>query len=147
MAGSNWDSFGFNDKREPATSFRSPAGVEVEIYKNYVYVNDRVAWRESGIYVEPTVMEIHEGALTYVDVQIIALRSDEQQACFVAAWSDKDAANFVGFIGVGVYGFDDRGEWIGVLDSTKRALFETLEREGVPPLLLILNALQKGIPP
>lgn len=78
MALSDYDSMVLNEKGEPCDgSFTSPLGVRVEFYKNWLYVSDENAWREGGSYIKPTVMEIQEGDLTYLDVHIIAFRGPQ----------------------------------------------------------------------
>lgn len=136
MAGGNWDSFGFNEKGESAVEYTSPLGAHVEIYKNQLYVGDLAAWRGGSRFVKPVVMVVVDGAGSYMDVNFTVRRSDEQQACFAAAWTYLEDDAEVGFIGVGVYGFGGDGKWIGVLDSTKEKLFEIMRDEGVPAALL-----------
>ena len=59
MALSNWDTFAVDEKGEPTDGrFTSALGVEVEIYKNWLYVRDEQAWRDGGRFVSPTVMSM-----------------------------------------------------------------------------------------
>jgi hypothetical protein len=120
VALSNWDTMSMDQDGEPTDgSFTSPLGVEVEIYKNWLYIRDGKAWQDGGSYIEPTVMQVEHGVLTYKDVHIVALRGP-QNGVFAACWTppymnrnkddEKDAGKLVGMIGCGVYGFRQREE-------------------------------------
>jgi hypothetical protein len=127
MALSNWDTLAVDlQGNSIGGSYVSPAGVGVEIYKNWLYIQDQKAWRK-GSYCKPTIMEIQHGHLTYCDVEIHAIRGP-QNGVYVACWNwafdEKkrgDRPEYMGMVGCGVYGYD-YDEWIGVTDSSKAFL-------------------------
>lgn len=146
MALSNWDTCAFDLDGKPIRgSFISPRGVEVEIYKNWLYVRDssiakpteggKAGGRNGGTYefARNTVMEIQHGFLHYRDVEISAVRGP-QEGVYALVWSTEyqetpKGEKYVppvrtGMLGCGVYGFDpdisDYDEaWIG---TTQEAL-------------------------
>ena len=113
IALSNWDTLSFNEKGEPVGGiFRSPMGVDVEIYKNWIYIKDKAAWQK-GAYAEPFIMEIWKSELCYKDVHVVS--DFVENSIFVAAWSGWMHENTLkGMVGCGVYGFDSNGEYVGV---------------------------------
>jgi hypothetical protein len=118
MALSNWDTMALTHEGEFSRGeFVSPAGVKVEIYKNWVYVHDPKAWRQHGCFCEPVVMELKEGVAHYMDVKILALRGP-QRGAYVVAWSGyKFNSTLTGMLGCGVYGYKG-DDWIGVLPES-----------------------------
>jgi hypothetical protein len=117
MALSNWDTLAANEKGAPISgSFKSPMGVVVEIYKNWIYLHDAKAW-EKGAFTEDVVARITEGCFQYKDVSILTLRGP-QEGVFVVAWSGAEySKNIQGIVGCGVYGYEN-SEWKGVLPET-----------------------------
>lgn len=116
MALSNWATLALNldGKRIDTVGTEWPVsklGVRIEIYKNWLYVSDAKAWRDGGTYVEPIVMQINHGELNYLDWHIVAVRGP-QQGVFVVA-TTRDGDKLTGFVGCGVYGYDDH-RWVGV---------------------------------
>lgn len=100
----------------------SVCGVFLQIYKNWVYVNDEtVPKRPNDSYSGSVVMEVQHGSLTYADWKILACRGP-QDGIYLAAWSsdyrkENSHRPMVGFVGCGVYGYEDQA-WIGVLPSS-----------------------------
>lgn len=130
MALSNWDLLVLDHDGRPCDgSFTSPEGVEVEFYKNWLYVRDPKGWTH-GAFVEPTVMQVTEGILRYKDVAIVAFRGP-QDGVYAVVWrtdypkQEQGArplpAVITGMVGCGVYGYDgDR--WVGVQPKSLRFL-------------------------
>lgn len=126
MALSNWDTLAVNLKGEPqAGCFVSPGGVRVEIYKNWLYVHDAKAWRDGGMFVADTTMQISEGQVCYHDVHIRAIRGP-QDGVYVVCWHENSKTgqgdgvlnpSLTGMIGCGVSGFEDE-KWVGVLPGS-----------------------------
>ena len=118
MALSDWDTKALTHEGEFSSGeFVSPAGVKVEIYKNWVYVHDPKAWRQHGCFCEPVVMELQEGVTHYMDVKILVLRGP-QRGAYVVAWSGyKFNGTLKGMLGCGVYGYKG-DDWIGVLPES-----------------------------
>lgn len=124
MALSNWDTMAVDLDGKPASSsFTSPSGVTVEVYKNWLYIRDPKAWRESSSYEEPTVAELSNGELCYQDVTIAAKRGP-QEGVYAVIWvpgykyQPKDgkldyALPERGMIACGVYGYDGH-DFVGV---------------------------------
>ncbi len=117
MALSNWDTLSIDHNSKPINGIiKSEMGVQVEIYKNWLYVRDSIAWQK-GRYIEPTVMEIHNGNLTYKDVAIYAERGPQNGVyCVVCApsWINKNEDEKLNaMIGIGCYGYSG-DNWVGV---------------------------------
>lgn len=99
---------------------KSPSGVLVEIYKNWVYVNDELRPHASNdTFVHPCAMSVRQGDLTYADWSILACRGP-QDGIYLAAWFHEqreersaEPRRVHGFVGCGVYGYDDH-TWVGV---------------------------------
>lgn len=138
MALSNWDTMAFDEAGQPTNGvFETPLGVQVEIYKNWLYIRDAKAWREDGEYVEPTVMEIQEGRLHYLDLHVLALRGP-QNGVYCVVWHTKYQEQekgepyrppiVTGMVGMGVYGF--RGEeWVGAEEESVRWFVGRLQKK------------------
>jgi hypothetical protein len=117
MALSNWDTLSVDHNSNPINgTIRSKMGVQVDIYKNWLYINDEIAWRE-GAYIKPIVMEIQSGDLIYKDVTIYAERGPQNGVyCVVYTPSHLNEAKGEGpnaMIGIGCYGYIGE-DWIGV---------------------------------
>lgn len=117
MALSNWDTLAVDHDSNPINGvIKSKMGVQIKIYKNWLYVEDDVAWQE-GRYTEPTIMEIHSGNLTYKDVAIYAEKGPQNGIyCVVCtpSWVDEKAGKKPdAMIGIGCYGCSG-DEWVGV---------------------------------
>jgi hypothetical protein len=138
---SNWDTLALDQDSAPTTGvFTSPLGVEVRIYKNWLYVSDKKAWQKGGEFVEDTVMEIWEGVLTYKDVHIRA-RTGPKAGVYCVVYTqqyppplkkacpkckakrggyhdfkcpDRQPNKWTIMVGCGVDGYTSRGKWVGV---------------------------------
>jgi hypothetical protein len=87
MALSNWDTLAVDENSKSTNGvFESALGVTVEIYKNWLYVRDPKAWQEGGAFVEPTIMEVHDGSFRYKDVQIVAKRGPKT-GVYAVVWT------------------------------------------------------------
>lgn len=111
------------DTSEHKQAITSPLGVEVEVYKDWLYVRDDVAWQKGGLFVRPTVMEVQSGHLIYKDVEIEAVRGPQNGIYFVVQ-SAIGNPEFV-MAGCGVYGFRGK-EWVGVLPESEQFLRDWL---------------------
>jgi len=129
MALSNWDTYALDEKSRPTNGvFVSPLGVQVEIYKNWIYVRDTKAWEDGGGYIEPVIMEIQHGELTYKDIHIHAIRGPQNGiylCVHTSWWSSKEEDEKYMMIGIGCYGYSDH-DWIGVQDGSVEFLKEFL---------------------
>lgn len=130
MALSNWDTMAWNDSGEPCVGdVVFPNGVELEIYKNWVYISDPKAWREGEGIDKPCIMEILSGELSYARITIFAARGP-QDSIFVAAayrdWSTKPET-MIRFFGIGCYGFEGE-EFVGVKPDTIDEFMVWLEK-------------------
>lgn len=118
MALSNWDTWALTHEGKPCEgSFTSPAGVEVELYKNWLYVRDPQAWRP-GEFCEPVVMEVTQGNIVYRDVHILAWRGP-QGGVYAQVWTGwgTDDKPYQGMVGIGAYGYNGN-EFVGVLPES-----------------------------
>lgn len=124
MALSNWDTLAVDFSGKSCEGiFKAPSGVEVEIYKNWLYVRDEKGWQSKPpTYIHPTVMEISEGCLQYKDVHIMAIRGP-QSGVFAVVYAGEYGKE-LGIVGMGVSGYDYPSEgpceavWVGVRPST-----------------------------
>ncbi len=134
MAFSKWDMVAWDQDGNPTKgSLVTPHGVEVEIYKNWVYVqeNASAAVPTKNFYSRGIVMEICSGELYYKHVQIVAHRHRRQKAIFVAA-SYGYPAQFGGdaygaLFGIGYYRFMNR-KFIGITPELVDSFVAWLKR-------------------
>jgi hypothetical protein len=86
MALSDFDLLAVNEKGKPTNGVHvSPLGIRVEIYKNWIYIQDPKAWRKESGWTKPTIMKIDSGSFLYLDVCGIVLRGP-QGGAFVVVW-------------------------------------------------------------
>lgn len=149
MALSNWDTLAVDENGNSTNGvFISPLGVSVEFYKNWLYIRDAKGWQDGGRFVEPTVMQVEHGTLSYKDIGIIAIRGPQNGVYAVVQTTiyapsltedctkckskakdfshERECPNFVDtkhlvMIGCGVYGYSGE-EWVGVTDDSKKFL-------------------------
>jgi len=134
MALSNWDTLTIDlDGNAIDGVFTSPKSrVQVEIYKNWIHIQDPKGWHGGGSFASYVVAQIQHGSLVYHDVNIEAIRGP-QNGIYIVCWTvewikippsvqtrmnfpkeeGKTEPNYHGMIGCGVYGFEG-GEWVGV---------------------------------
>ncbi len=113
MALSNWDTLAVDLEGKPIPgSFTSPLGVQVCFHKNWLYVFDEKAWRESR-YTRPIVMQVEEGHITYLDTHIQAKRGPQEGIFAIITSGSEWNKDLKGMVGCGVYGFND-STWVGV---------------------------------
>ena len=114
MAMGNWDTLAVNDRGEPVDGrFVSPLGVVVAVYKNWLYVEDEVAWRDGSGYTKPIVLRVDEGRLEYLDVVVLATRGP-QDGVYTVVWSRGPEDELRAMLAVGCLGHDGWGAWTGV---------------------------------
>ncbi len=169
MALSNWDTLALDESGRPTNGvFTSPLGIVVEIYKNWLYVRDSKGWESGGGYVEPTIMEIQHGSLSYKDVQISAIRGPKNGVyCVVQSavyptpiagvcptcqakkggWHGVKCPSFVRvkhlvMVGIGCYGYSESGDWLGVEAADKQLLYEWIHKSLEEPLEAVDVAAQ-----
>ena len=137
MAFGNYADFAVNEKGERCLAIiKSPLGVEVEIYKTWLYVRDERAWVEGGGYIKPTVMRVEEGRFHYKDVSIIAKRGPQSGVYAVVFWiirSPEPIYDVFGMAGCGVYAYNEAGEFVGVTAAAGaflQCLLHDDDREG-----------------
>ena len=127
MAGSNWDTFVVNERGLPVEPiFESRLGVQVELYKNWIYVHDAKGWRDGGALAAPVIMQIDHGKLEYLDVQIEAVRGPKD-GVYVAVHGTTPGS-FDAMIGIGCYGYAETGRWVGVQRAEVDYLKDFLSR-------------------
>lgn len=148
MALSNWDTLALNEKGQSISGvFRSPLGIEVEFYKNWLYVRDEKGWSD-GAFMRPTVMEVQEGDIRYKDVEILAFRGP-QNGIYAVIWSGSEFEKTLqGMIGCGVYGFEDGDEthdpdYIGVLPASIEWFRTKLRETRTEPMVFWTTMFEK----
>ncbi len=132
MALSNWDTLALNKEGKPTNGvFKSTQGIMVSIYKNWLYVEDKDAWRDEDAFVEPIVMEIQEGRLTYKTIQILAKRGPQNGIyCVVYTLPYRDEKEkFNLMAGIGCYGFDG-DKWVGVEPASVEYMAKLCTNDG-----------------
>jgi hypothetical protein len=120
VALSNWALAAINEKGKGTNGVFAPQeGVEIEIYKNWLYIRDTDNQGETHFH-GPCVMQIQEGSLQYRNTTILAVRGPKQGVYVVAytgnLYADKDNS-WSAMLGIGCYGYDDKEEqakWIGI---------------------------------
>lgn len=143
MALSNWDTLALDEKSKPTNGvITSPLGVEVEIYKNWLYIRDKKAWQKGGRYVEPTIATVQFGEMSYKDVQIHAVRGPKEGVYCVVEAGEKDI-----MVGCGIYGFTGGGRWVGVckkeVDFLRRWITSYETERMIEPILNIKEYRRK----
>lgn len=141
MTLSNWDTMTMDVKGKTLPGeWTSPGGVKIEFYKNWIHIHDEKGWQESeASYTKPIVMHVTEGVFHYKDVQVVALRGP-QSGIFAAAWHTEYAKQkkgskeyipptITGIIGCGLYGYTNRGRWIGVTKTSLRWFMKQLNKQ------------------
>jgi len=148
MAMSNWDLMAVDTKGNPTDGkFKSPAGVEVEIYKNWVYVKDEKAWTEKGAQLnEPYIMQLSSGVLSYKDIDINAIRGPQNGIFIIVEHSkfDKKKKEYVktGMAGCGVSAFaGNRG--VGVTQTSLKFLEKLIKEEKEGESIFPLNKAKR----
>lgn len=131
VALSNWALLALDENGNATNGIlKSPLGVKVEIYKNWLYIADEAAWQDGGHYMKPTVLQVYRGDLVYKDVAIYARRDDSGPETIYAAVTarhhGKGTFNNCAalLIGCGTYAFDEDGRCVGVRPSQLEALRE-----------------------
>lgn len=135
MALSNWDLLVLDHDGRPCDgSFTSPEGVEVEFYKNWLYVRDEKSGG-SGSFTRPTVMQIDDGTIRYKDVEIVAVRGP-QAGIYAVVWvahHDRQergkSVPVTGMAGCAVNGYRRR-VWVGVTPESVEFLRHELNLKG-----------------
>lgn len=123
MALSNWDQMSMSHEGKPMSgTYKSPLGVEVSLYKNWIYVRDKNAWEEGGHYKEPTIMNIHNSEMVYKDTTIIS--KTVNGVLYLITWNGWEHTNtLTGMIGIACYGFK-KDKYIGITKN----MIEKLDR-------------------
>jgi hypothetical protein len=136
MSMSNYALLALDEQGKPSDGkVTSPRGVTAEIYKNWLYVGDKKAWREGGAFIKPTVMQVTSGELVYCDLYILALRGPQFGVYVVAYYRDKDDVR--GMVGCGVEGYEYKKtprtphptDWVGVTEESLAWFARELARE------------------
>ena len=104
MALSNWDTMAV-DLSGPSRGLFVREEVQVEIYKNWLYLRDARAWHEATGYSEPTVGRVAEGDLSYKHVKVLARRGPQDGvfAIVQSGWVDTLKV----MVGCGVNGYGE----------------------------------------
>ena len=147
----NYDEFALTHEGKLSDgTFKTPMGVRIYIYKNWLYIYDQHAWR-TGSFAEPTVAEIKEGVLRYFDLNVAAARGP-QEGIYFAAWTGyRHLGDFDGIVGVGCYAYEtDAGEedakWLGVEPKSMKFLKKFLQdSRDVPGAMIAETSVLKEI--
>ena len=138
MALSNWDTLVLDHKGNPSRGdLISPMGITVEVHKNWLYLRDPQAWRP-GQFVEPTVMEIQEGSIHYLDVHVFARRGPAYGIYFSVWTGNEGKEGFSAMAGIGCSGYVEE-KYVGVLPEYIQYLQALLREEDVPEVLKTLD--------
>ena len=132
MALSNYDILSINHNSESINGvLTSKIGIQVEIYKNWLYVHDTVAWQKEIAYTHPCIMKIQNGNLTYKNVQIYAERGPQGGIYCIAItplWPNKDKKEKLNvMVGIGCYGYID-DKFVGVQSKSVDFLIDMIKR-------------------
>ncbi len=112
--------------------FTSPCGVVVQIYKNWVDVSDRKAWRARSGFTGGLVMRVTEGRLDYQDVSLAA-RLGPQRGIYAAVWLRAGSRSKSGVVGCGVPEDDRRGRRTGLTLRSVRWFRKSIRDEEIFP--------------
>jgi hypothetical protein len=118
MALSNWDTYALTLEGEPCDGeFTSSRGISVAFYKNWLYLRDPQAWHDGLGFIEPTIMSINHGDLRFGNIQLMAIRGPKNGVYGVVWTGHESLKDLQGMAGIGCYGFDENGEWVGVEEA------------------------------
>jgi hypothetical protein len=124
MALSNWDTLAFNSKGKSSRGYATnKSGNSIEIYKSQVHIHSSSMWKYSTGFVEPIIAQILQGDLNLAGFEIISVRGP-QNGIFVFTYYDDKY-----FAGIGCYGFDRYGKWVGVQPKTLEKFFVFLDKQ------------------
>jgi hypothetical protein len=119
MALSNWDTFALNEKGEPCSGvFKSPEGVVLEIYKNWLYLKDEKVWNKSCDRPSPCIMQMYNSRLGFKDISVVS--EFVGHSIYVAVWSGYEYENdntITGMVGIGTRGFSSDKGYVGVAEK------------------------------
>ncbi len=118
MALSNWDDKAWDVKGNPMPSIIKFGTVSIEVYKNWLYVKDTAAWDENSGYRFPTIMEISEGYVRYKKIIIHAIRGPQNSILTRIQCGYINDPDYAIMYAIGAYGYDDSGDFVGVLPET-----------------------------
>ncbi len=129
MALSDWDTLAIDEQGRSINGvFVTPLGVQVEFYKNWLYVSDKDAW-VPGSFTEPTILHINAGDVRYRDLAIRAVHGP-WNGVYAACWSgytNLKEQPFTGMAGIACYGWDN-DDWVGVSENPIKYMHAWLRR-------------------
>lgn len=108
MALSNWDTLAIDTAGNPCDgSIRGEEGSSVEVYKNWLYVNDPRMHYEKSQYTRCVIAEIMEGCITLSDFTIHATRGPQQSVIGFIKAHGKEGKDDKYMFCIGAYGYSD----------------------------------------
>lgn len=113
MALSNWATFAMDETGKPTNGVFNVGNVAVRLYKNWIYVNDTDAWTKDRHYVEPVVMELHDGNLTYKNIEIHAKRGPNEGVYCIVTNAEYPKPKVKVMVGIGCCGYHNE-DWVGI---------------------------------
>mgnify|MGYP007013805726 CR=1 FL=1 len=116
MALSNWAGAAWDSRGKPTIPRLKAGSVEVELNKFWLIIYDKKAWRKDSSFLKPAVLDVYEGCLVYNRLEICASQIDEPQEGIFFYVRDRKTNRKI--VGIGVYGFNKRGKWVGVTEET-----------------------------
>lgn len=123
MAGGNWTEFAWDENGKPTGGrLETPDKAGIQIYKNWLYLHKR---KGRGVY-DGIVGEIFDGSIQYLDLNVMASRGKQEGIYFIAWHGWEHEGTMKGIAGIGCAGYEN-GEWVGVLDETKKDFLSWLE--------------------
>jgi len=129
MALSNWDDKAWDIKGNPMPSIIEFGTVSVEVYKNWLYVKDPAAWDENSVWSSPNIMEINEGDFQYKRILIRAIRGPQNSILTRIQCGYINDSDYAVMYVIGAYGYDDSGDFVGVLPETVTEFRKWLKKE------------------
>jgi hypothetical protein len=123
VALSNWDTFALDEKNEPTNGiFKSPLGILVSIYKNWIDIYEGYEGHEM-------VSRVQRGELLHGDTRIVATRGPKDGVYSVVSNFDYQTKKLSFMIACGVYGYTESGEFVGIQLDDLTFLREWLDED------------------
>ncbi len=127
MSLENWATLAINEHGEKCKGNIEVRDITVEIYKNWLYVKDKKAWRKEFPYRDPIVMEITKGCIRYGRFVIMAGRGRGNELFVVVEYKNDNSDERINakkerklMIGIACYTYNDDGEYVDITDETKK---------------------------
>jgi len=140
MALGNWTAIVIDqDGKSHRGDLTSPLGVTISVYKNWLTIEDKLAWRPTSGYTPTVVGDVFSGRFHYQDVHFVVQRDDYQQSMYFAVWvpAYHDDEQLLAMVGIAAYAYKEN-DYCGIDAIQQAGLLQMLKenRHYLPQQLL-----------